>query len=149
MSPSIVAAVPAHMNELKANLRARDAQEIIDFGSSIEESFRLTWRRSLLTKTVLAGGRVVAVFGVGGAATGGTGQPWLLTTGLFERFPVFVLREARRETLEWLRIFERLESLVDAGYSQACGFLEHIGYTLDPPRPIATGINVRRFWMER
>ena len=149
MRPVIVPATVSHMETLKANLRARDAEEIIGFGSTIEESFRLTWRRSLLTKTVLAGGDVVAVFGVGGCALGGTGQPWLLTTNLFERFPAYVVRQARIETAEWLQIFEKLESFVDAGYRRACGFLELVGYTLDPPQPIATGIEVRRFWMER
>lgn len=149
MRPIVVEATLAHMAELKANLREGDAREIENLGSTIEESFATTWRRSLLTKTVIAGDRVVAVYGIGGPAMGEVGQPWMLTTPLFERVPVFMVRQGILEARAWLRIFSRLESYVDAGYRRACGYLELVGYTLDPPQPIETGASVRRFWMER
>lgn len=149
MIPIVVPATPAHMAELQAGLREADKVEVIGMGSTVEESFRVTWRRSLLTQTVLVDGRVAAVGGVGGSALGGVGQPWMLTTSLFERIPVFMVKEGLRQVDSWLAIFSRLESLVDARYGRACGFLEVIGFRLDGPVMIPAGIAVRRFWMER
>lgn len=149
MIPIVVPATLAHMGELQTGLREADKLEVIGMGSTVEESFRLTWRRSLLTQTVLVGDRVAAVGGVGGSPLGGIGQPWMLTTPLFERIPVFMVKEGRRQVGNWLAIFSRLESLVDARYGRACGFLEALGFRLDEPVMIPAGIAVRRFWMER
>lgn len=142
-------AEPAHMDELAKGLRAGDRLEIIGMGSTVEESFALTWRHSLLRQSVLLGGNVAAVGGVGGSPMGGVGQPWMLTTELFERIPIFMAKEGIRQTRAWLEIFERLESYVDAGYGRACGFLHVVGFKLDAPTRTESGIEVRRFWMER
>lgn len=149
MTPQVVPAVPAHMDELAQDLREGDRIEIIGMGSTVEHSLRLTWRRSLMTTAVLVDGRVAAVGGVGGSAVGGTGQPWMLTTTLFERIPIFMVKEGIRQTQGWLRIFERLESLVDARYGRACGYLEVLGFQLERAQMIPAGIPVRRFWIER
>lgn len=147
--PFVVPAKPSHMAQLQPRLREADRLEIIGMGSTVEDAFRTTWRQSLLTRTVLVDGRVAAVGGVGGSPLGPVGQPWMLTTALFERIPVFMVKEGRRQVETWLAIFPRLESIVDARYGRACGFLEAIGFQLEEPVMIPAGVAVRRFWRER
>lgn len=146
---SVVEATQGHMAELAGRMRQRDRDEIERFGWTVETSVRVTWARSLLTRTVLVDGMVAAVGGCGGSPLGGIGQPWMLTTSTFERIPKFMVEEGRRQIQTWLSVFARLENVVDAEYGRACRYLAALGFTLDEPRPFASGIEVRRFWMER
>lgn len=148
MTPVVVPATHAHMDALARGLRDRDRIEIIGMGSTVADSLRITWRRSLLTRTVLLNGAVVCVGGVGGSPLGGVGQPWMLSTTLFPKVPIFMVKEGLRQVATWLSIFPRLESYVDARYQQACGYLEVLGFQLDAPEPLDTGMMVRRYWME-
>lgn len=146
---SIRTATKKHMKELQQNLRPADRMEVIGMGGDLDEVMRVTWADSLMTKVAIVDGKVAAVWGVGGTALGGVGRPWMLTTPVFETVKFTAVRKASRELGKWLMIFHRLENYVDATYRGACRFLEVLGFRLEEPTRISSGMMVRRFWMER
>ena len=137
-----------HMDELVYEMREKDRREQIALGVSPAEAVEQTWLRTLIARTALVDGKVAACWGVGGCSLGGVGTPWLLTTKACERVPFEMARRAKSEVRNWLRIFGRLENIVDASYEEACRFVGIIGFNLDAPEPIAAG-TFRKFWMER
>ena len=149
MKIEIVPACPAHLKELQERLRENDRLEIERAGSTVPAALMQSWRESLMTKAALVDGAVAGVWGVGGSPLSGVGQPWLLTTPVFARAGIAMVKCGIRESRDWLRIFDRLESYVDATYGQACRYLETIGFALDAPRALPNGAKFRRFWMER
>jgi hypothetical protein len=145
----IVPAKPKHFVELARTMRAKDRAEILGMGVSVPEALRLTFAESLMTRAVLVDGELAAVWGVGGAALGGVGRPWLLTGPAFARIRFFAVRKALQQVRQWLQVFHRLENHVDASYGEACRFLEVLGFRLDEPVKLPSGMMARQFWMER
>lgn len=145
----IVPAHPRHMAELAMRLRAGDRGEIVTMGLDVDTALSVTWRESMMTHAATVDGRLAAVWGVGGAALGGCGRPWLLTTPAFELLKFQAVRHGRMEIRRWLEVYHRLENYVLAEYRAACRLLEVLGFNLDAPVPLPTGGSVRLFWMER
>lgn len=145
----IVDAERKHMVELAKRMRENDRNEIIGMGTDVKTALDITWRESLMTRAAFVDGELAAVWGVGGSALSGCGQPWMLTTPAFETVKFFAVRSAMREIGRWLTVFPRLENHVDATYRGACRFLEVLGFRLEEPRRLPSGMMVRMFWMER
>ena len=139
----------AHVETLHANLRKGDRLELCGLGVDPWTALTETWAESRMTKTAFVGGRLAAMWGCGGSALGGVGVPWLLTTPAVEAVPVTMVKTARAEVGRMLSVWPRLENWVDAGYAQACGFLQVVGFSLGEPRALRTGAVFRPFTMER
>ncbi len=150
MTYEIVECTPSHIREIGPRLRAGDAREITCLGLSVRSVLWQTYRHGLMRRAVLVDGTIAAVWGVGGSALGGIGNPWLLTAPEIERIKVSFVREARAEIAEMTRVFPKLENYVAAEYVKACRFLELLGFSLDAPFPHGPNAALfRRFRMER
>ncbi len=148
---SIVPTIPAHINALKANLRPEDAAEILRFGVTIQKALWYSYKHSLIRKSALIDGEVVACWGIHGTFMGNTGQPWLMTTpGVKKVSPLKFARIYQQEVMEMLKLFPRLVNYVDSEYASAIRLLEIIGFTVEEPQKMGTeGGLYRKFRLER
>lgn len=136
---SIVPTIPAHINALKANLRPEDAAEILRFGITINKALWYSYKHSLIRKTAMIDGEVVACWGLHGTFLGNTGQPWLMTTpGVKKVSPLKFTRIYQQEVMEMLKIFPKLVNYVDSGYANAVRLLEIIGFVVEEPKKMGT-----------
>ncbi len=131
----IVDMKPAHLLEIRNRLRSGDAMEITCLGLGISRALWRSYRSSLISRTAYVDGEIAAVWGCGGSALGGIGEPWLLTSPAIEKIPVSFVREARQEVNAMLGIFPVLQNYVAANYRQACRFLECVGFDLGEAFP--------------
>lgn len=140
----------SHAYELSRTLRDQDRQEITCFGRDPKSSIRYAYKTALVNKTALVDGKVAAMWGVGGTILGYTGIPWLLTSNLVEKYPLFFTSLYRKEVKEMLGRFSRLENFVLASYDKSVRLLSISGFNLDEPTPVGpNGVPYRRFWIER
>ncbi len=144
---TIVPTTPSHIAELKSNLRPEDADEILRFGVTIQRALWYSYKHSLIKKTALIDGKVAACWGVTGTFMGKNGVPWLMTTSEVKRVsPLKFVRIYQEEVHSMLKLFTGLENYVDAEYSSAIRLLEIIGFTLEEPQKVGTGMYCK-FWM--
>lgn len=144
---SILATIPDHIGELKSNLRAEDAEEILRFGLTIQKALWQSYRQSLVCKTAFIDGEIAAVWGIGGRFLGTTGIPWLMTTSIVKKIsPLRFTRLYQEEVIKMLKIFKRLESYVDSEYSSAIRLLDIVGFTIEDPQKIGNGM-YSKFWI--
>lgn len=148
---SIVPTIPAHIGELKSNLRPEDAEEILRLGMTINHALWRSYRSSLICKTALIDDKVAAIWGVHGTFMGNIGTPWLMTSGEVSKVsPLKFARIYQDEIIKMLKMFQRLENYVDSDYSAAIRLLEIIGFTVDKGNKLSPAGNAyRRFWMEK
>lgn len=142
----IVRAEAIDCGEMAAKMRDGDRRECLAAGMSPKRAVWRSYRSSLLTFSALVDGELAAIFGMGGDMVTDVGEPWLFTTPLVEVSPKWFVRHARALVARMLESKPKLEGYVFADYRQACGLLERIGFTLDPPIPYGrNGTPFRRF----
>lgn len=142
----IVDATREHVLDLRDRLRPLDVRECAGYGASARSVLYRTFRRSFYARTALSDGRVIAMWGLGGALVGDEGNPWFLTAREVERFPIAVVREARYGVAEMLTVRKFLWNYVLADYAQAVKLVGMLGFTVDEPQRVGVDI-YRRFWM--
>lgn len=145
----IVEAEPAHLRAIRNRLRTDDLLEITALCQTSPQALWRSYSASTFRRAAIVDGEVAAVWGCAGSSLGLIGVPWLLTAPEVERIPVAMVREARAEVGKMLGLYGFLENIVAARYVRACKFLEVVGFRLDDPMPVASGVMFRRFWMER
>lgn len=146
----IVECDPCHLRAVARALRAGDAAELAAYGEgSPMRVVWKSWRASIIRKAMLIDGEPAVIGGVVGSMLGAEGMPWLLTTSAVERAPIAFVRAARQEVLAAAEAYPLLANYVHAPYKRAVGFLQVLGFTIDPPEPIAaTGEMFHRFWLK-
>jgi hypothetical protein len=148
-SVNIVETIPSHIAYLKTNLRAEDEAEILRFGVTVPHALWHSYKYSLIRKTALIDGVIAACWGIHGGLLGSKAQPWLLTTSTVRKVsPLKFVQIYQKEVAEMLKIFQRLENMVDSEYTAAVRLLEIIGFTVEKPEKINNGM-YRKFWMEK
>lgn len=128
--------VPSKVSDLYRladNLRDNDKAEIEALGVSAKTGLRMSFRNAILRKTYFVDGEIAAMSGLCGAMLDDKGEPYLVTSSVAERMPITFVKEARKSVQEMLAHRTYLEGYVAADYSQACGLLETLGFTLDLP----------------
>lgn len=140
---------PAHIAELKANIREKDACEILRFGIPVHRGIWRTYRNALLRRTAFIDGFVAAVWGCNGSFLGKTGTPWLFTTPQVEKIsPLRFARIYQQEVANMLEIWPQLSNYVDAEYEAAIRLLDIVGFTIGEPEPLGfKGALYRKFEM--
>lgn len=116
---------------LAKNLRDGDRLEIASLGKEPKAALRNCYRNAILRRTVVVDGEIAAMWGLCGTMLSDYGEPFLLTTPAIERIPVSFLREGRREIARMLRLRRVLVVRCAAAYTQACRFLECLGFVRD------------------
>lgn len=121
--------------KLAAALRAADLAEIAVAGIDAETAVRGSIRASVFAYTAWVGDDIAACFGVE-KIDAGEASPWLLTTPAVERIPLQMVRSARFFVNRWLETWPVLRNRVDARYTQACRFLQLLGFHLHSPHDV-------------
>lgn len=129
---------PAHVEELTANLRQQDIDELQALGhGDLAAPIRDGVALSSWCYTLLIDGRVAAIFGV--APAGGLldprGVPWLLGTDLIWPNRRALARHARRYILRMLATYPHLINIVHARNTHATRWLRRAGFVLAEARP--------------
>jgi|SRR5262245_2659205 len=144
----IVPATFAHLDYLREHMRLGERLEIACLGVTPELALTASYGGSLYARTGIVDGRIAAVWGVGGCALGGIGEPWLVTTPVVEQVPIRFIKVARAEVGQMLGLFPVLSNYVTVQYRQACRFLEVVGFRLSDPFAV-NGTFWHEFRMER
>lgn len=144
---TIIKAKIKHVYMLEKTLRDEDREEITCFGKA-KKMIRDSFRHSIYSRTGFINGEIAAMWGLGGVYLGGSGEPWLLTSKIVEKFPLHFAKIYRREVKKMLTVFPLIENRVDAKYEKSVRMLELAGFNLDDPEYVCGG-NFRRFWLVR
>jgi hypothetical protein len=137
MIVTVVPALPEHAVAVGAAARPADRAELW-------ASHRMTPRRAIETgllvtpdaRTALFDGEPACVFGVNpGSLLGGAATPWMVGTGLLERYPLAFLRRSRPVVADWAARYTVLANHVDARNTFAVAWLRWLGFRIDEPVP--------------
>lgn len=131
----IVPSTREHALMLRGKLREWDRFEVTCAGLSVAKAVWRAFSSSVFSDTAFVDGEIAAMFGCAGTPLSGIGTPWLLTTPAVERAPVAVVKEGRKCVERMLTLFPKLSGYTAAEYSQACGLLRLLGFTLSEPFP--------------
>ena len=131
----VVAPTPAHVEELAANLRQQDRDELTASGHTdhqrlIAESVAMSdWAH-----TALVDGRVACIFGVArhGTLLDPRGIPWMLGTDLVTQNRRALARLAPGYIRAMLRDYPHLINIVHAKNTVATRWLRRAGFVLQP-----------------
>lgn len=138
---SIVATAPAHIRELRDNIRDEDRDEIESYGFSCAKALWRSYKGSLFNKTLLIDKKVAACWGCGGAHLGEVGGPWLITSKEVEKLsPLRFARMYIKEVAEMMEKFPRLEGYVADSYEKSIRLLGIVGFTMGEPEVLGNGI---------
>jgi hypothetical protein len=90
------------------------------------------------------------MFGVGAMSMlSDTGHPWMFGSNEMEHHSRALIRDARPYIDAMLRIYPRLENIVDARNKKSIRWLRHVGFRIDPPIPAGVdGLPFHPFVME-
>jgi len=144
---SVINTTPAHINYIKKNLRTEDEAEILRFGVTVPHALWYSYKHSLVRKTALIDGIVAACWGIHGNLLGNKAFPWLMTTPEVNRVsPLKFARIYQQEVVEMLTKFNKLENYVDPSYSAAVRLLEIIGFKVEKPEKVGSGMG-SKFWI--
>lgn len=134
-----------HIYELARTMREADKREIENLGFGVKKALYRAFRNSVLCRTALRHGEVVAVWGLAVALRDNVsplsdlGVPWLHTSPLIEQIPVSFLKVAKRELAAMRHLRPKLESFVAGDYKEAVKFLKILGFAIDKAEPL--GLN--------
>jgi hypothetical protein len=131
----VVAPTPAHIEELAANLRQQDRDELdasghADHQRTIADSVAMSdW-----SLTALVEGRVACIFGVAphGSLLDPRGIPWMLGTELVTQNRRALARLAPVYIQAMLQAYPRLVNVVHARNTVAVRWLKRSGFVLRP-----------------
>ena len=138
--PEIVVAPTTAEHVARLELRPADAAEVAAFGLTRDEALQDSVARSIWSETWLVDGVPAAIVGLGRSALiGGHGVPWMLTGPACDRHRKRFLIESRRQVERMHREAAPLINYVHAEHRRAIRWLEWLGFTLEPARPLARG----------
>ena len=147
----IVPGLVIHAQELAANMSVADKREMWALANvSPHEAISECLRVSRDTKTGLADGRVVCMFGIIPPSTilSDLHTPWLLGTNLLPRHAKTFLRLSRKYFAGMKGATPHMVNYVDARHTAAKRWLSWLGFTLDPAKPYGVeGLPFHRFEM--
>ena len=133
---------PADREEVHATLGHRRYADALRLSAASAASVRIA---------ISAYGEPVAIFGVTTVSVlYNTGAPWLMTVNATRRHRRALMTLGREYTAAMLQNYDRLTNHVDARHTESVAWLQHIGFTVEPPKPHgALALPFHRFSIER
>lgn len=120
--------------DLINTLRDKDREEIRRSGGIPNKVLFDSFNVSVLRRSFILDGEVVAMWGVRGNVLGYYGIPYLLTGyGVEKLSPIVFARMYRKEVQGMRKIFPVLENYVDATYESAIKMLRIAGFEIFDP----------------
>lgn len=86
------------------------------------------WGASLLAKSMIIDGRVVAMGGVTGSLMARSGTVWLVISSEAAAYPLALVKEARKQLRALLKVKPELRALIVAQDGPALRFAEILGF---------------------
>lgn len=124
----VVEAKPYHCGRIIRRLRDEQAKAMTRVGVNSHKELRERFDESFYRKAWLIDGKLAGIGGVAGMALSSTGYLWLALTEDAARHPVAMVREAKRQADEILRIKNRLMCSVVGENSKAYLFAVFLGF---------------------
>ncbi len=129
MTYSVVPASVRHIKFISEHLRPEAAQTSKWFGLQPRVGLRLDLIRSLYCRTAIKDGVPVAIWGAKGVTLSERAVVWLALTDLAVRFPVSIMRQARKELAELSGSGLHLSAEIDPTDKKAVQFARALGFT--------------------
>ena len=117
-----------HVRMLASSMRDEDRREVERLGTTPFKGLWRSYRNSRLCQSGFIGDDIVAIWGLNGAILGSTGNPWVMTSTLVDKFPFVFAMIYRRELKKMLERHDTLESFVDAEYAKSLRMMEVCGF---------------------
>jgi RimJ/RimL family protein N-acetyltransferase len=143
-------ALPEHVDELLADLRPLDRQEVEAASGEVRPAlFRALELSDDPVAMRLTDGSLVSLFGLAPITTlSDTGSIWLLGTTKMKTHPREVIDISRRYIAFVRERYPRLMNYVDARNRPSVRWLRSIGFTVEPPTPFGlAGLLFHKFHM--
>ena len=137
-----------HAGVVIRRLRAGDLAAMQAVGISramAHVELRRLFDASSFRKTWLIDGEVSAIGGVTGALLSGSGYIWLVLTENALRFPLEIIKEARRQIAQMMKTRTELTTTVLTGDETALRFSAFLGFRIDGAHGIDRRAQLRLF----
>ena len=124
-----------HVLELSENVSDEDAQEAWAAGHVIPiEALLLGMEASRDTRTFLADGEVMCIYGVGQIELVDVGVPWMLSSRSLSKHYRYFARASAACMAEQQKTWTQLVNYVDARNARAIRWLSWLGFEIEEPR---------------
>lgn len=144
----VVDTLPEHVRALGANQRARDIDMADQLGIPAHRALWRLYRKSIINRTVLVDGSVVAMFGISGTFLSRKGNPWFVASPFVEDYPIKLAFRYRSKIKNMLRLFPVLEDFVPVDDKKTIKLLEILGFEFSEPKNY-NGIEYVKATLER
>lgn len=123
---AVVEAKPWHCGRMSRILRAEHKRAVA--ATNIHKEMSSVFGQSYLRRSALVDGRPVAMWGVIGTLVSAEGYVWLALSDEAARYPVAVLREAKRQLAAIMQTKRELATTIDVDDSAARRFAVFFGF---------------------
>lgn len=146
---SIVPAEIRHVRKIVRDLRAGHAQAMSAFGVDPYRALQSAFYSSSFRRAWIVDGELAGIGGVTGTVLSSSGVIWLALTQRAIRFPVAIVREARRQLREIMATRSSVESAIVCGDPAAWRFAEYMGFRARHPKSDQIMLDIGNRSLER
>lgn len=120
----ILDTIPSHIYEMALCMQQQIAEIAKRMGYKPKKLLWMSYRHSIICKTVFINKKIGAIFGVSGKLYGEVGRPWLVMSDEVNEYPFKVAFIYKRELEKFQDMFPILEDYVNENDSKAIRMLE-------------------------
>ena len=122
------------VEQLIADLREADRQELIASGEDPEDAIRRSVCDSVWTVAVRIDGKLAAITGLApiNGLLGSQASPWMLGTPHVDKYPSVLVKVGRLYSGAMLEQYPHLLNFVDARNTRSIRWLKRLGFTIHP-----------------
>lgn len=132
---TIIEAKPYHCGQMSRLLRAEHREAIARVGADIHREMRARFDASSFRRAWMIDGRLAALGGVVGTSLSTYGFVWLALTNEARRYPLAVVREARRQLDEIMTVRRELATTIIGGDEAAKRLAVFLGFHVSESGP--------------
>lgn len=141
-------AKPYHCGQIVRVLRHEHHDALMWLGVDTHRELRTCFDGSYMRRAWLCDGRLIGLGGIMGAALSSSGFIWLALSQEATRYPVAMLKEARRQVDEALRSKTTLIAATVAGDEKAARFIQALGFAHHSMKVVGDSWVLRRAMRE-
>ncbi len=145
----IIEAQPHHCGQIVRRLRHDYHSACLALGLNPHKELRACFDASYLRRAWLIDGKLEGVGGVYGGALSSAGYIWLALSEQTRRYPLAMLKEARRQIADVAATKHHIGATTLRGDASAARFIERLGFTSLQFSDAATVWQLQRYKMTR
>lgn len=131
----IIEAKPWHAGQMTRLLRDEHRDAVVAIGVNAHRELRNRFDESFFRRAWLADGALIGLGGVTGSAIAHDGTVWLALASGAARYPVAMVREARRQIGELMALKHSLTTVILPSDAASFRFARHLGFVVRPDIP--------------